>query len=467
MNIRKLIAGAATALLVGGGLALATLTPASAHTPEVTADCSALNISLTNYSHSTEGTPAVDAVYTDIPHHDLVTAAVPAVPGVPAVATTYVQEWKFVQKNHEDHVQWHEFTWNDPGQGQGNGWNRTSEHRDTTTVLKQGTPAIPGKDAVPAVYNDWTEHKLVSQGSPAVAGQTNHVSVTDNGASLVATDFSTSYSHPFASSDKTIEHVYHVVVTAYDDPTGSHGWTKTYDLTVAACEAPPVEPKDGVINPVTTTEPTCEAGVTYTVPEQADYVKYELNGETRPTPGTYTLGAGQTVTIGAHIAAQNTVENGGEYNPLSYSITLIGADKLVTQDCFTQPDAVVTHDSSTVKDCTAKIITTHHTTTTTEYVWDAEQGKYVLGTPVTTKDADTTVAATTTDCPVVVVVTPPAPPAAPAVVAKAVSPVPTDGVKLLAKTGSEVPVFGLSLVGAAVLISGLILALAGRRRKSA
>lgn len=50
MNIRKVIAGAVTALLVGGGLALATAIPASAHTPVASASCTGLDVSLTSYS---------------------------------------------------------------------------------------------------------------------------------------------------------------------------------------------------------------------------------------------------------------------------------------------------------------------------------------------------------------------------------------------------------------------------------
>lgn len=87
----------------------------------------------------------------------------------------------------------------------------------------------------------------------------------------------------------------------------------------------------------------------------------------------------------------------------------------------TKPAAVVTHDQNTVTDCDAKLDVTHHSTTTTEYVWDSESHSYILGTPVTTQDEDTSVPATEEECPTVVV-----PPIEPPTTTPTPTPTPTE-----------------------------------------
>lgn len=333
MKLKSIVATSSVAALFAVGAVVGIAVPAEAHTPSVTADCQALTIDLTNYSASQSGTPGTDAVYQDIQHHDLVTPAVPAKPEVDGAV-----KWVWNGSNQATAPAW---TGASP-------WNKTSDtnpnHNTQIGVVYQQnnnpngswvywesiviSPAVPGTDAV---YNDYVEHKLITPAVPGTPAKTNHVTATDNGSTLVNQDFSTSFHQVFASSDKTIAHDYTVVVTAYDDPTGSHGWTKTYNLHVDACEVPPPAPKVLTINPVTQTAATCESGVTYTIPEQDEHIKYALYNGVRPVPGTFNLAAGESITISAHVAAQYLVANGGEYAPADYSITIDGGNALVCQ----------------------------------------------------------------------------------------------------------------------------------------
>lgn len=348
MNIRKIIAGAATALLVGSGVALVTALPASAHTYGVTATCEdGLTVNLTNYHPTIPGKDAIPG--TDpIPgqHHDAVgeptiTVDNPDyVPAQDAVPTTYVQEWLYVQ-HQNGKTSWHEEGWNgiQHGVDTGKGWAYVTpeQHRDSDTVLVQGHDAIPAQGTptieIPnpdyvAAYDD--PETPGTPGEDAVPEQHNHVTIIRDGEQLVSSDFGPTFQENYPTPDKTVGHTYTVTVTSLD---GIGAFTQ--DLSTEACVVVPPEPIVLTINPVTHTEATCDAGVTYTVPEQDEHIKYALNGDTRPTPGTYSLGAGESVTISAHLKAQYL----GEYAPVDYSVTITGADK---KDCTVVTPPVVT-----------------------------------------------------------------------------------------------------------------------------
>lgn len=82
----------------------------------------------------------------------------------------------------------------------------------------------------------------------------NTVSATIDGTSVLAvTDFGSSYTGSFNAGSSFDAHTAVVNVTAWDDPTGSHGWTIAYDLSVPACQqaTPPPSP-----TPSTTPDPT-------------------------------------------------------------------------------------------------------------------------------------------------------------------------------------------------------------------
>jgi hypothetical protein len=395
---KKIVAAVSAAMLLTG-VAVGIAAPAEAHTPAVSATCQAgLTVDLTNYSASQPGQDAVAPVYKDWDENVVTDPGSPAVPAVPAVPTTYVQEWEFAQKI-TGHISWHEENWN-PGKG----WDKTGNHRDTTAVLVQGHDAIPGKDAVPPTINVVHHHDLVTPGKDAVPAKTNHVTATDNGTTIIDTDFSTTFSKTVPSTDKTIAHDYVVTVSSLDG-IGAGTWNKHVD----ACEVVVVPPKTVTINPVVINPPTCDSALTYVVPEQDSHVKYTLVNGVRPVPGTFTLGAGQDLTIGAHVEAQYT--STGEYAPANYSVTIHGADSLAnTQDCAVKPDNITKHvHTEGTPNCTLHEVPVWDATLENEAVWNAETHKYefldanwqkVSGEESTRKTTDK-------ECPAVVVVTPP------------------------------------------------------------
>ena len=108
---------------------------------------------------------------------------------------------------------------------------------------------------------------------------TNHVVVTVNGTEVANTDFGTSYheTFPFVAGQSN---TYKVVVTAWDDPTGSKEFTKTFEGTVQGCVV--------VTHPVTlptVTPPTCDAAGIVTLPT-SDFYTWVLKPDSRT--GVYT-----------------------------------------------------------------------------------------------------------------------------------------------------------------------------------
>lgn len=68
------------------------------------------------------------------------------------------------------------------------------------------------------------------------SGQHNSVSASIDGSTVLATtDFLTAYSNTFSAGSPYVSHTAEVIVFAWDDPSGSFGYTKTFDLTVVNC----------------------------------------------------------------------------------------------------------------------------------------------------------------------------------------------------------------------------------------
>ena len=79
----------------------------------------------------------------------------------------------------------------------------------------------------------------LSNYSSPPSGKHNTVSASIDGVTVLATtNFSTSYSHTFGAGSPYVSHTAHVAVYAWDDPTGSHGWSKTFDPTTDNCQKP-------------------------------------------------------------------------------------------------------------------------------------------------------------------------------------------------------------------------------------
>jgi hypothetical protein len=71
-------------------------------------------------------------------------------------------------------------------------------------------------------------------------GKTNHVKVTQAGDVVADVDFGASYKDKFNFANSKVNNTWEVKVTAWDDPTGSQGFTKTFSGTTADC-APPAD----------------------------------------------------------------------------------------------------------------------------------------------------------------------------------------------------------------------------------
>jgi len=97
-------------------------------------------------------------------------------------------------------------------------------------------------------------------------GQSNTVSVTIDGVEVANSPFTfgASFSHTWPVPPATAGHAAVVTIVAWDDPTGTEGWTRTIELNIKACEEvtqPPVtEPP--VTEPPVTEPPVTEPPVT-------------------------------------------------------------------------------------------------------------------------------------------------------------------------------------------------------------
>jgi hypothetical protein len=86
------------------------------------------------------------------------------------------------------------------------------------------------------------------------ASFTNTVAATVDGATVLpTTTFGASYSGSFSAGSPYIAHTAQVVIKAGDDPTGSKGFSRTINLSSAACLAPTPTPKP---TPTPTPTPT-------------------------------------------------------------------------------------------------------------------------------------------------------------------------------------------------------------------
>ena len=75
-------------------------------------------------------------------------------------------------------------------------------------------------------------------------GGSNTVSVWIDDVPVAGSPFSfgASFSNTWAVQPPTAAHTAKVVIYAWDDPTGSKGWSKTYNLSLPACQQPTPTP---------------------------------------------------------------------------------------------------------------------------------------------------------------------------------------------------------------------------------
>jgi hypothetical protein len=84
---------------------------------------------------------------------------------------------------------------------------------------------------------------------------TNSVAVSIDGSAVAGSPFTfgSSFSKTFSVTPPTSAHTAKVEVTAWDDPTGSKGWTKTFNRSIEACQQPTPTPTP---QPTETPKPT-------------------------------------------------------------------------------------------------------------------------------------------------------------------------------------------------------------------
>lgn len=407
---RKLIAGA-VALLLGGAGAIIVAAPASAHTPTVSATCEAITVNATAY----DGTkPAQGDAKITIDNPDYV----PATPGSPAVGSptvsvevpnpdyvaevpaTYATETKY----RHPIFSW-VFKW--AVDRPEHGWINTGETRQgaelTPYVPAQGTPTIfvdqPNPDYVPEVPATPAqgEPTIVVDNPDYVPADTtpNSVSVTVDGAVVHSAEFGSSYTAT-VPIDGATKHNYSVTITAWNDPTGSKGWTKTFTGKTTAC--PPV----GITVPeLTVTPPTCTADGSLPFlgnPAAQNPNGYEFPGEgfrvyldrAFDGPGTYTATL-QKVGAGFDPAfPYGTKITGGE---TSQTLIVEAATGFQSDDpeapCFVgvPEDEVTVGEWTTGEyDCDDTTVTETREVTTTTYTLNRETGEVTAASSTATEE---------------------------------------------------------------------------------
>lgn len=456
MNLKKIGGSVLAATLLAAGLAVVAVPgAASAHVPTVNATCTTLTVDAENYSASvpaSEGSPGQPYIAG--------TPGIPAVPGTPEVPATYVQEFKFVFKGDGQHggdkFEWHAADWT------GDGWQKTGERRDSTTVLTPEVPATPGIPAVPG-----TPGQPYIAPTPGTDAKTNHVTVTIDGTTRAAQDFSTAFQGSWSFGDQTVSHTYRVVISSWD----GIGNLDTGTLSTQSCVQYPVS------KPVATVSvDNCMYDANGTPVDRPLVLSYDNSASTVPVEFTVDGFAQFTRTVAA--GESTTVEVPFKSFP-SGTLVVEAAGKSFSLDvpaCAVpspKPDAIVTVTSNTVTDCTARIDTTTTVTTTINFFLQNEDGdlSWVKDKPVVTSEVTKAPVTDTECCPIVTVPTPPVtvPPVPPVVVPPVTVPPTTQVVtpsstpapvvaentsQQLAHTGSDIPLWVL-WIAVVILVLGL------------
>src|SRR5664279_2848219 len=181
----------------------------------------------------------------------------------------------------------------------------------------------------------------------------NHVTVTVNGGVQANLDFGGSYGPKVFNFQPDYLNKYEVVVKAYDDPTGVHGWTKTFSGTQAGCVTPktPKTPGTPTATPQTCTvgdqgQPNLTGGqivlgTSVGVSTKVMKDNAEVSPLTGLLPGTYVVVA--SLTDAANSSWGNLPKDWtkNDDGTVSFSVT-IGAAGL-TQCTVDQPKALITY----------------------------------------------------------------------------------------------------------------------------
>ncbi len=495
--MKKSIAGGIVALLVAGGVAF-TGGAASAHTPEASATCEAITISATSYdgTRPAQGEPTVTIANPDYK---------PATPGSPAVGTptitvpnpSYVPEQPAVyedQVTEREYKKWKIWWWDVqwfPATATPGGWEPTGNVRTESVKIKdavpaQGTPTIEvaNPDYRPAV------DPTPEQGTPTItvanpdyvpADTTpNTVTASVDGAQVYAAEFGSSHRATIPINGAT-KHDWSVTITAWNDPSGSKGWTKTITGKTAACPPVGITVPDLTVNP-----PTCDADGTLPFlgnPAAQNPNGYEFPGQgfrvyldrAYAGPGTYTatlqkVGAGfdPAYPYGTKITGGSTTQT------LTVAARTGYQDGDAEKPCYVEvPDeTVITGEWATGEyECGDTEVTETRTVETTTYTLNRVTGGISSSTTSTTEERTRDLTDEEIDALDCAVVTPPTEePTDETPVAEQPKPVAAaartaQAEDTLATTGGE------TAWGAAALAFGMIaagtIAMAVRRRRAA
>lgn len=579
MNLKKIASALGVVALVSTGAVIGIAGPASAHTPNVNADCSGLTVALTNYQDGSQN------------HHNTVKIVVD---GTTAVDTTFGSTYSKTIASPDQYTAhaYHVVV---------TAWDNSQYNVDTTKNVGACKTDLP-KPITPPTYTDWTDSGTAVCGDttlaqtrtetdtsytlvnhvwvPSVTTQTNtqtrplteqEIAALADSCAPPKPEVKTTYTDwvdgqwlcgaSTVDQTRTQETTDYIltnnvwVASAPVDVVQHQSRALTAEELAASiaqggkCYTPPPpivcvatgtsDTEAGDLAPVQSAAglvfdgPTAVgqardiyyrvsagnaqglSGIGYTVTEQEGYgvqivIEVNPNVDLDATPGVNHYATLSTLALSGTGTFSN-LENesiwytskiaygstGGQGHPLTLAQlaaimpenTLLSAPSLHLQTASTEdthnvvtaltsncgsfnyvppkPEAIVTHDSTETSDCPDDLIVVHHTTTTTEYVWDNESASYVAGEPVTTKDEDTTREATSEECPITTPTPTPTPTVTPTTsptpipVTLAQTP-PNDDV--LAHTGQDFS-FAAGLTALGLLIAGVTLAIAFRRRK--
>ena len=396
MKIRKSIAGVAVALLAVLGVGI-TAQSASAHTPEAWATCDAVYVKATNYETKpatqeqteqklvSEAVPYQPAVYGEKP------VITPAVEYQPAV---YETEYEFAHKKDPYKTKWSSNpNWNAENNENSLGWYATGNTRPgklvKAEVLAQDavygeapliSAEVPAKDAV-------YETVVTVPGGPADA-YPNNVTITVDGVEVVNMPFGKNFETSWGGFDKYAAHEWSVTITAWNDPQGYKGWTKTISGTTTPCEQPPL----GSPNHNANGEATCGAYSITLYNQQGENESVATASFVTYIDGTfanaYAVEGGQQQTITGTFP-----EDSGNHQIIVRTGPAQGDEFVfsldVTSDCITpQPEDKVTFTEwvDGEFECDATEVPQTRTKTVTPYV--LSEGEWVEGTPVVTTETD-------------------------------------------------------------------------------
>ncbi len=201
-------------------------------------------------------------------------------------------------------------------------------------VVLGGVVAVSASAHVPAVTADCDQ--LAVSLTAYNTGGINHVTVTVAGDVVDDTDFGKSYHDTFDAPDKYASYHYTVVVTAHDDPTGSEGWTKSFEGDSTACAVP--EKGHTPVNVCHATSSDTNPYVFITVDDDSVKLKGHLQHRDNPNKTWKSDGVWRGTTVHAGDAKRDLI---GDYTDAAGKVHTYDGSIKSKADCGTLTPPVV------------------------------------------------------------------------------------------------------------------------------